>query len=318
MRAQLSEDFRRMLLIRRFEEIVLGLRQEETIVGSVHLCNGQEAVPVGATSARRPGDPVFATYRGHGWALACGVDPGALLAELCGRETGVNGGRGGSAYFSAPRNDFYGENSIVGAGAPIAVGAALASQQDGSGRVALVDFGDGAMNQGAVHEALNFASVLKLPVVFVCENNHYSELTPITMTVRDPVLAHRAAAYGMPGMRVDGNDPEVVREVTSEALERARSGEGPTLIEAMTYRIVGHYIGDPENYRPEGELEEALDREPLLRASRRLMELGLSEEELTSIRDEVETALANAVAEARNAPLASGEYSRDQVYGSRN
>lgn len=311
---QLVEDYRRVLLIRRFEEAVLRLRSEETIVGSVHLCIGQEAVPVGAVSARRPDDPVFATYRGHGWALACGVDPSGLLAELCGRASGINGGRGGSAYFTAPAQAFYGENSIVGAGAPIAVGAALAAKQDGSGKVALVDFGDGAMNQGSVHEALNFASALELPIVFICENNLYSELTPIASMVKDPVLVNRAAAYGIPGVRIDGNDTHAVRQSTAEALDRARRGNGPSFIEAMTYRLVGHYIGDPETYRPEGELEAALENEPLALLTRRLSD-GDIFERLAPIKSEIESLIAEAVATATAAPSADPTTVLDHVYG---
>jgi len=303
-----------VLLIRRFEEVVLRLRAEETIVGSVHLCIGQEAVAVGAVSARRPDDPVFATYRGHGWALACGVDPTALLAELCGRASGINGGRGGSAYFAAPSQAFYGENSIVGAGAPIAVGAALAAKQDGSGKVAIVDFGDGAMNQGAVHEALNLASAFELPIVFICENNLYSELTPIAKMVKDPLLVHRAGAYGIPGVRIDGNDTQAVRESTAEAFDRARGGDGPSFIEAMTYRLVGHYIGDPETYRPDGELEAAMANEPLALLTRHLHDAGFSES-LASIESEVASSIAEALATATSAAPADTTTVREHVYG---
>jgi pyruvate dehydrogenase E1 component alpha subunit len=314
LNVQLVEDYRRVLLIRRFEEAVLRLRAEETIVGSVHLCIGQEAVAVGAVSARRPDDPVFATYRGHGWALACGVDPTALMAELCGRASGINGGRGGSAYFTAPSEAFYGENSIVGAGAPIAVGAALAAKQDGSGKVALVDFGEGAMNQGAVHEALNFASAFELPIVFICENNLYSELTPTASMVKDPVLVRRAAAYGIPGARIDGNDTKAVRESAAEAIDRARRGDGPSFIEAMTYRLVGHYIGDPETYRPDGELEAAYTSEPLALLTRRLTDAGLTDD-LASIKSEIDSLIADAVAAAQSAPPADTSNVREHVYG---
>ena len=306
--------FRAMLSIRLFEEKVRDLRQAGSIVGSVHLCIGQEAVPVGARAALEARDAVFATYRGHGWALACGAPLEATFAELLGRETGLNKGRGGSAYFSAPDFGFYGENSIVGAGAPIAVGAALAARYDGSGRVALVDFGDGALNQGAVHEAMNFASAFDLPVIFMCENNVYSELTPIRDVVKNERLFERAAAYGMPGERVDGNDPAAVRLVTAKAVSRARTGQGPSLIEAMTQRLVGHYIGDAEQYRPRGEVEAARATEPLVRAREHLVSHGTSAAELSRIEQDVSDAVNSAAACALAAPHADVSVVREHLY----
>jgi pyruvate dehydrogenase E1 component alpha subunit len=262
---QKLRDLRDVWRIRLLEEKVKDLRLAGDVVGSVHLAIGQEAGPVGACSVLEEKDALFATYRGHGWALARGVPPAAILAELLGRATGVNGGRAGSAYFSAPEHGFHGENSIVGAGAPLAVGAALAGKHDGSHRVAMVVFGDGAMNQGAVHESMNFASAFDLPVVFVCENNEYSELTPIRDMVRSDVLAERARAYGMIGERIDGNDPAVVRDRVGDAIEIAREGGGPTLLELMTQRLVGHYIGDMEQYRQPGEMERLAEQEPAAR-----------------------------------------------------
>ena len=204
---RLLADLHQVWRMRAFEEKVRDLRLAGDAVGSIHLGIGQEAIPVGAAELIGPEDAVFATYRGHCWAMACGAAPAALFGEVLGRATGTNGGRGGSAHLSDPAHRFFGENSIVGAGAPIAVGAALAGRFDGSGRVAITVFGDGAMNQGAVHEAMNFAAAMNLPVVFVCENNTWSELTPIDEMVRDAVLYRRAAAYGIPGERIDGNDP---------------------------------------------------------------------------------------------------------------
>ena len=192
-------DLHQVWRMRAFEEKVRDLRLAGDAVGSIHLGIGQEAIPVGAAGLIGPDDAVFATYRGHYWALACGVPPAALFGEILGRAAGVNGGRGGSAHLSSPGHRFFGENSIVGAGAPIAVGAALAGRFDETNRVALTVFGDGAMNQGSVHESMNMAAAMNLPVVFVCENNTWSELTPIAEMVRDPQLHRRAAAYGMPG-----------------------------------------------------------------------------------------------------------------------
>ena len=308
-------DFAAMLRIRLTEEAILALRLAGTIVGSVHLSNGQEAIPVGVVGAREAQDVVFATYRGHGWALACGLPVAALLGEACGRATGINGGRGGSAYLSDPDHGFYGENSIVGAGAPIALGAALAARYDGSGRVAIAVFGDGALNQGSVHEAMNMASAFDLPVVFVCENNGYSELTRIESMVKDPILNHRAQGYGFPGVRVDGNDPAAVRSVAAEALARARAGGGPTLIEALTQRIVGHYVGDAERYRRDGELDRARHDEPLARLRRQFAEAGMSEAAIAELERPVRDEVAHAVDEATAAPLADPSTVLDHLYG---
>lgn len=303
-----------MWLIRLLEERIRELRLADEVAGSVHLYIGQEAIAAGACAALRPGDRVFATYRGHGWAIARGVPAARLLAELLGRETGLNGGRGGSAYFTAPRWDFYGENSIVGAGAPIAAGAALAAKREGAGRVALCAFGDGAMNQGSLHEALNFAAVYDLPVVYVCENNKYSELTPIADMVKVPELWRRAAAYGMPGERVDGNDPVAVQQAVAAAVERARQGQGPALIEAMTERLVGHYIGDVEQYRPAGEVDAARKREPIARAVRELAGAGLPGNVLDEIERVARAEIDQATELARSAPPADSSRVREHVY----
>jgi TPP-dependent pyruvate/acetoin dehydrogenase alpha subunit len=311
---RLQQHLATMWRIRMFEERVRDLRMAGQIAGSVHLCIGQEAIPAGACSALRDGDPVFATYRGHGWALACGVPATPLLAELLGRAAGVNGGRGGSAFFSAPRWGFYGENSIVGAGGPIATGAALAGRYDGSGRVVLCAFGDGAVNQGALHEALNFAAAFRLPVVFVCENNRYSELTPIGDMVAEPELWRRAAGYGMPGQRVDGNDPLAVEHAVAEAVGHAAAGEGPSFLEAMTQRLVGHYVGDLEQYRPAGEVEAACQCEPLVRAEQSLASSGIAAGRLDAIRAHALDDIDAAAGEALAAPPADARTVREHVY----
>lgn len=304
-----------MSRIRRTEEAIHSLWSVGAIVGSVHLSNGQEAIPVGVVGAREPQDAVFATYRGHGWALACGLPVVDLLAELCGRANGVNGGRGGSAYLSASDYGFYGENSIVGAGAALAVGAALAARYDNSRRVAIAVFGDGALNQGTVHESMNMASAFSLPVVFVCENNGYSELTRIEAMVKDPILSNRAAGYGIPGVRVDGNDPAAVRTIAAEAIARARAGGGPTLVEALTQRLVGHYIGDAETYRRPGELEAAREDEPLARLRRRFVEAGLTDAELLELEHPVHDEVGRAVAQATAGPLADPTTALEHMYG---
>ncbi|WP_369226502.1 thiamine pyrophosphate-dependent dehydrogenase E1 component subunit alpha [Streptomyces sp. R39] len=305
----------RMCLVRFVEERVLELRKSEDIVGSVHLCNGQEAICVGTTQALDlPRDLVFPTYRGHGWGLSCGLPPEALFAELLGRATGVNGGRGGSAYHFAPQYGMYGENSIVGAGTVIASGAALAARYDGSGRITVAVIGDGAMNQGAVHEALNFASYQRLPVLFVVENNTWSELTPVAAMVHSDQLYKRASPYGIQAVRIDGNDVWNVLRTMRVAVERIRAGEGPVLIEAMTARIVGHYIGDPQAYRRPGELDDALSQEPLVRTRARLESLGVAAADLAErderLRREVHAASERALA----APLADTDTVLEHLY----
>jgi TPP-dependent pyruvate/acetoin dehydrogenase alpha subunit len=308
-------DLEHMELIRAFEDKVTELRKASIIVGSVHLCSGQEAIAVGAVGARAPGDRVVATYRGHGWALACGVTPASLFGELLGRATGVNAGRGGSAHFSAADVDFYGENSIVGAGAPIACGLGIAAKAEGRGRAVIVVFGDGAMNQGAVHESLNFAAYLNLPVVFICENNRYSELTPIADTVRVPELYRRAEAYGIPSCRIDGNDLDDVQSTVSAYLDRARDGHGPLLIEALTQRIVGHYYGDLQGYRPRGELSQVLLDEPIVRARAALLAAGHSTEaELDHLHARVIDTIESAAAAAQAAPPAAVATVREHLY----
>lgn len=304
-----EQTHRAIRLIRRFEEKCVELKADGRIQGSMHLCSGQEAIPVGACRALEPRDALTVTYRGHGWAIARGLPLDQLFAELEGRDSNLCGGRGGSAYFSSPRDSFLGENSIVGAGVPIAAGAALAARFDGSGSVSLCSIGDGAMNQGAVHETLNFASAMKLPLVVVVENNVYSELTPIASMIATETLVERAVAYGIPGTRVDGNDADAVQEAVAAAVARARAGDGPTLIEAMTERLVGHYDLDPQHYRPRGEIEEALTREPLAR-----LRPLVGSNRAAEIDAEVERELDAAIVAAEQIPYADAATVQEHVY----
>lgn len=305
---------RTMGTIRQFEEEILELHAAGEVVGSVHLCVGQEAIPVGAVAAIEGGDLVFATYRGHGWAIARGVPLEAMFGELMGRAGGTNGGRAGSANLSAPSFGFFGENAIVGAQTVIALGPALAARYDGSRRVSVVSLGEGAMNQGATNEALNFAAAFRLPVIFVCENNAYSELTPTVAMVAKMNFAERAEAFGVTAVIVDGNDPLTVFESVREAAERARNGGGPAFIEAMTARLVGHYIGDVQNYRPEEELRAALDGDPIERLRRHLEAEGHDPETiLREVRSEVQTARDRA----REQDLADVATVHEHVYAER-
>lgn len=303
-----------MYQIRFLEEKITELRKQQIIQGSVHLCIGQESIYTGALQALTDKDQVFSTYRGHGWALACGVPASAIFAELLGRETGVNKGRGGSAYFTAADWGFYGENSIVGAGAPIACGAALTNKLRKNGAVALTAFGDGAMNQGAIHEAMNFAAYLDLPVIFVCENNVYSELTPIADMTRNDHLYERAQAYGIPGVRIDGNNLEEVRTTVQQFAQAAREGSGPALIEMMTHRLVGHYYGDMQSYRPKGELTEVKKHEPILRLRQQLVAHGIETAQLDALEAQAAQLIADQAAIALEAPLADTHSVLEHLY----
>lgn len=292
-----------MLLIRRFEErcLELSIATPPAMAGSLHFCAGQEAIPVGAIASLEPGDRVVATYRGHGWALERGVGVDELLAECLHRASGINGGRAGSPYVMAPWLGFVGENSIVGAGVPIAAGCALASVFLDTGRIAVVSFGDGAVNQGALHEGIAFAAARRLPVVLVCENNGWSEMTPITETVPFPRLADRASGYGIPAVTIDGCDPFAVRDAIAEAATRARQGAGPTFVECETVRLMAHYNRDIEHYRPADDLEAARARDPIPRA-RAAAEASHSTAEVEDVEREVQEAIDAATEMALSAP----------------
>jgi TPP-dependent pyruvate/acetoin dehydrogenase alpha subunit len=314
MTRELKQHLEAMYRIRFFEEKVTELRKAQKIVGSVHLCNGQEAIYVGARAALTPSDNVFSTYRGHGWALACGVPPRNMFAELLGRETGVCRGRGGSAQLSSADHGFYGENSIVGAGAAIALGAALSAQIERRGRVALTAFGEGAMNQGGVHEAMNFAAYKSLPIVFICENNKYSELTPTSEMVRTKDLYRRADGYGFSSLCVDGNDPVAVYDAVKEMVDRARGGGGPGLVEARTQRLVGHYYGDMQSYRPKGEIAEAMKVEPIVVAVARLVAHGMLAQEIKELEAQVRAEIQTAADLALADPMTSESTVMEHLY----
>lgn len=301
--------YHRMLMIRRVEERVMQALTQGLVSGSTHLCIGQEAIPVGACEALRVDDPLIATYRGHGWLLARGVEPAQLFAEVMGRESSLNGGRAGSAYMSAAAHHVYGENSIVGAGVPIALGLGLACRSASDGRVPLVSIGDGAMNQGNVHESLNMASVLNIPLLIMVENNGYAEMTPSPLLTAVPA-AQRAAAYGMRGVEVDGNDPAAVCDVVAEARAASLGTERPILIEAHTHRLAGHYSGDVQAYRPPGELEQKRLSDPLVIARQKL-----SEPDAARAESDVDRFVAEAFERASSMQAPSPEEARQHVYG---
>lgn len=316
-RAALSplDAYRQMATIRRFEYRSLELGSEGLIAGSVHLCLGQEAVPVGALAALRPEDRVLATYRGHGWAIASGVPLAGLLGELCQRDGGINGGRGGSPHFFAPRWGMLGENSIVGAGVPISAGVALASQFSGRGRVAVTSIGDGATNQGAVHEGLVFAASRRLPLVVVVENNGWAEMTPSASLLRIEDLVERAPAYGIEGRIVDGGDPLAVEQAVADAAATARDGGGPVLLEVKTLRLSGHYNRDLEHYRSKDDQQAAKDGDALGRLRRRLIEQdGVDPAALDAIDHEVQAAIDRATDEVRAMPPPDPASARAHLY----
>ena len=306
--------YRAMLEIRGFEDRVYDLFAQGKVAGSTHLGQGQEAVSVGACFALRPDDLMVCTYRGHAACLAKGIELRAALAEILGRATGCCDGKGGSMHLTDVAVGAMGSFAIVGAGIPVAAGLAWGAQHRGSGQVTLCFFGDGAANIGAFHEGLNLASVWKLPVVFVCENNLYGEYTPIADTTPVADLAVRAAAYAMPGEVVDGNDVEAVHARVTEAVGRARHGDGPTLVEAKTYRHKGHSRGDPAKYRPPGELEVWLERDPITRLRRHLLEAGVGRSELEQVAAEAQAAVAEAEAAALADPYPEEEALAHHVY----
>jgi TPP-dependent pyruvate/acetoin dehydrogenase alpha subunit len=295
------QGYERMLLIRRFEHEMQRLFLRGEIHGTTHLSAGQEAVPVGVCAQLAPDDYVAGTYRGHGHALAKGTDPEALAAEMLGRATGVCGGRAGSMNVIDLEHGLVGCFGIVGGSIAAATGAALAAK--GQARVAVAFFGDGAANQGYFHECLNFAAVLSLPVVFVCENNLYGEFTPMAQVTAGADIAGRAGAYDIPSAVVDGNDLWAVADAARVAVARARAGDGPTLLECRTYRHYGHSKSDPAKYRPPEEVERWMARDPLKLARERLLGLGVAEDALDALQSDVEARMDRSIEAARQAPF---------------
>lgn len=292
-----------MLRCRGFEERVQRLFAANAVRGSCHLGIGQEAVAVGARYGTRPGDVVWPTYRGHNYVLAWGVSLEQAFAELLGRDTGMARGRGGSKHFGSAQHGVFPSNAIVAANVALACGSALAAQLRGRDQVTVVPFGDGATNQAVWHEALNLAAVWSLPMILLCENNVYSEMTPISDMVRVIDLADRADAYGLRASIVDGMDlPAVVSEVQAAA-EYARQGGGPTLIEAKTYRFCGHMTGDGESYRSQDEVLRWRSRDPVTATAAALRAGGVAADALTELEQQVAAELAAAEQAAGEAPL---------------
>jgi pyruvate dehydrogenase E1 component alpha subunit len=309
---RLRQLYREMLLIRRFEEKVEEQFRAGELPGFIHVAIGQEAVAVGVASAMAEGDVFASTHRAHGHSLARGSQPNELMAEMYGKVEGVSSGYGGSMHLYDVARGNLGANAVVGGGLPLIAGAALAFQLRGEPRVAVAYFGDGATNIGTFHEALNLAQLWKLPAVFVCENNHYAESTPSHQQLPINDLTKRAAAFGMRSMTVDGQDVEAVHRAAGRALAHARKGKGPVFLLAETYRLVGHYVGDPQVYRPKGEQQELREtQDPLERLRGRL---GLTDDELETIDRDVVRIVEAAVEFAKSATEHRPEDALENVY----
>src|SRR5258706_7205920 len=315
---RLADAYRQMLVIRKFEEAIRNLYQQDKIRGSFHPCVGQEATAVGACWALRQDDFMTCTYRGHGQALAKGLSVRAAMAEMLGKASGCSKGKGGSMHFTDPSVGLLGANAIVAAGIPHAAGAGLAAQMQKKDHVALAFFGEGAVNQGVFHETLNLAAIWKLPLILVCENNLYSEMTPSRETTSVVETHKRAAAFGIPSFQIDGNDVELVYENVERAAAQARSGAGPVYIAALTYRLSGHMIRYPETYRSKEEVARARENEPILRLAGRLRELGSTDPDLARLDAEAEAVIADAIQFAEASPAPEPEAAFTDVFDTSN
>jgi pyruvate dehydrogenase E1 component alpha subunit len=308
--------YRKMLELRLFELKVQELYRNARLPGFVHLYIGEEAVAVGVCMNLVDNDLVFSTHRGHGHALAKGVPANVVLAELWGKVAGCSGGRGGSMHMYAPEWGFMGTNGIVGAPIPLATGGALSAKLRQNGQVVVTFFGEGAVNSGSFHEAVNMGTVWDLPVVYVCENNLYATEMAFSRATKNTSVAKRAESYGLPGVEVDGQDVLEVHRVAKIAIDRARSGEGPTLIECKTYRYVGHHEGDPgTDYRTRDEVQRWKEQDPVKRARRLLIESAVTDEsELQTVDDEVERLIDQAVEFAEKSPEPSPDSVDEHVF----
>ncbi len=309
------EALRRMCSIRAFDSTAGELFADGEIPGFVHLYIGEEAVGVGACAALDEDDYISSTHRGHGHCIAKGLDPEGMMAELYGKREGYCNGKGGSMHIADVDSGMLGANGIVGAGPPLATGAALTAQVRGEQRVSLSFCGDGAVAQGQVHEAINLAATWDLPAIFLVENNQFGEGTPVEKQHNIENLSATAEAYGIPGITIDGMDVTAVYEAVSEARERARAGDGPTFIEADTYRFRGHFEGDPEPYRDEEDVSAWQARDPIETFAERLIERGeLTEEEFEAIEEEAEREIEAAVENAREAPEPTPEEAYEDMF----
>ncbi len=304
-----------MLKVRRVEECLLDTFSQGKIPGFLHVGIGQEAVSAGVCSTLKQDDLIYTTHRGHGQALAKGIELNRFMAEIYGRKDGYCKGKAGSMHIASKEAGVAGSNGIVGAGLPIACGSAFAFTYRGHDRVAVCFFGDGATNEGTFHEALNLAALWNLPVIFCCENNGWAQFTPQKVYMKLENISKRAESYGMVGVTVDGDDVLEVREAAEDAVKRARGGEGPTLLECKTHRWFGHYVGDAQKYRPAGEVEDARNYDPIVKFEKYLLKNGHTDQEyLDNVDAAVQSEIQEALAFAENSPVAPNEELFTDVY----
>jgi TPP-dependent pyruvate/acetoin dehydrogenase alpha subunit len=304
-----------MLKVRRVEECLLDIFAQGKIPGFIHVGIGQEAVAAGVCSCLQPDDFIFTTHRGHGQALAKGIDLNRFMAEIYGRKDGFCKGKAGSMHIASKEAGVAGSNGIVGGGLPISLGTAFASVYRGENKVTVCFFGDGASNEGTFHESLNLAALWNLPVVFCCENNGWAQFTPQRVYMKLDNISKRAESYGMAGVTVDGDDVLKVHEAAQKAVSRARKGEGPTLLECKTHRWFGHYAGDPQKYRPQAEVQEARDFDPILKFQNFLLKSKtISPEYVDQVEVRIKSEIEEAIAFAESSPVAGIEELFTDVY----
>jgi len=303
-------NLKQMILMRKFEQVIKDLANQGYVDGAIHCYTGEEAVALGVCLNLNDSDYIFSTHRGHGHAIAKGCDLNKIFAELMGKATGLSNGYGGSMHLFEPKRGLMGGNGIVGGGVTLSLGTAYASKYLNDGKVTVCFFSEGASNEGWCHEAMNMASLWKLPVIFACENNLFAATTPSYKTLSDPDIYKRAQGYNMAGYPADGNDLDDVMEKTAEAVERARKGEGPTFIEFKTYRVEGHcrVIRDLPIFRPKEVVEKWAEHDPIKVYSERLISKGLlTNSDMDALNDEVDTDIKNAVAFGMESPLPDAE-----------
>ena len=309
------ELLRLMIKIRRVEERLLEVFAQGKVPGFIHVGIGQEAVPAGIGSILRPDDFVLTTHRGHGHAIAKGLDLKRFMAEIFGRVDGYCKGRAGSMHMASAEWGVVGSNGVVGGGIPTALGTAFASQFQGTDQVTVCFFGDGATNEGTFHESMNLAALWNLPILFCCENNGWAEFTPLPVHTKLQRLSVRADSYGMPGITIDGNDVLKVREEAGRAIDRARRGEGPTLLECLTHRWFGHFAGDAQKYRDPREIEEVRKFDPILRFQKFLFgRKALTEGDIEKMEAQIRKEIDEAVAFAEKSPVPGKESIGQEVY----
>jgi pyruvate dehydrogenase E1 component alpha subunit len=304
-----------MIRIRRVEEKLMEVFATGVIPGFIHVSIGQEAVAVGICSALRKDDCIANTHRGHGQALAKGIDLKGFMAEIYGKRNGVCKGRPGSMHIAEKASGILGSNGIVGGGMPLAMGNAFASQYLNDGRVTVCFFGDGASNEGTFHESLNLASLWNLPIIFCCENNEWAQFTPIEKYIKIEKISERGVAYGMPGISVDGDDVLAVYDAAKKAVTRARKGKGPTLVECKTHRWFGHFAGDKQKYRSPEEIETVRKNDPILRFQKRLVEGNiLDQKDIDAIEQRIRREIDDAVKFSEESPLPEPDELFNDVY----